>query len=105
YDEPTTGLDPIRADLINELILRLRTALDNTAVVVTHDLASARKVGHRILMLHEGKFILDTTPEELDHVHDEVVERFIQGRAGPGELAELETDRLANHVNAGEMCQ
>lgn len=102
YDEPTTGLDPIRADLINELILRLRTALGNTAVVVTHDLASARKVANRILMLHEGKFILDTTPEELDHVQNEVVERFIAGRAGPEELAELDAGRLANHAAAGK---
>lgn len=102
YDEPTTGLDPIRSDLINELILRLRDALNNTAVVVTHDLASARKVGHRVLMLHEGKFILDTTPEELDHVQDEVVEQFIAGRAGPEELAELDAGRLANHAAAGE---
>jgi phospholipid/cholesterol/gamma-HCH transport system ATP-binding protein len=102
YDEPTTGLDPIRANLINELILRLRTALGNTAVVVTHDLASARKVANRILMLHEGKFILDTTPEELDHVHNEVVARFIAGRAGPEELAELQAGRLASHAASGE---
>jgi len=102
YDEPTTGLDPIRADLINELILRLRTALGNTAVVVTHDLASARKVANRILMLHEGKFILDTTPKDLDHVQNEVVARFIAGRAGPEELAKLEAGRLANHAAIGE---
>ncbi len=102
YDEPTTGLDPIRSDLINELILRLREALNNTAVVVTHDLASARKVGHRILMLHEGKFILDTTPEELDHVQNEVVEQFIAGRAGPEELAELDAGCLAKHATGGE---
>lgn len=94
YDEPTTGLDPIRADLINELILRLRAALGNTAVVVTHDLISARKVADRILMLHEGNFILDTTPEELDQVRDETVRRFLAGRAASEELAELDTGRL-----------
>ncbi|MBN1941968.1 MAG: ABC transporter ATP-binding protein [Phycisphaerae bacterium] len=102
YDEPTTGLDPIRADLINELILRLREALGNTAVVVTHDLASARKVGDRILMLHGGKFILDTTPEELDHVQDEVVAQFVAGRAGPEELAEIDAGRLARHAQIPE---
>ncbi len=93
YDEPTTGLDPIRADLINELILRLQKTMNNTAVVVTHDMASARKVGNRILMLHEGKFILDTTPDDLDHVDNEIVTRFIEGRANPEELAELETGK------------
>ena len=67
YDEPTTGLDPIRADLINELILPPPAAAGHsTAVVVTHDMASARKVGHRIMMLHEGRFITDTSPAQLD---------------------------------------
>ncbi len=95
YDEPTTGLDPIRADLINELINRLRNVLGNTAVVVTHDMASARKVGDRILMLHEGNFILDTTPDELDDVSDEIVTRFINGYASPEELAELDNGQFA----------
>ncbi len=94
YDEPTTALDPIRADLINELILKLQGALGNTAVIVTHDMASARKVANRILMLHNGKFILDTAPADLDDVTDEVVSRFIEGRASPEELAELQTGRL-----------
>lgn len=95
YDEPTTGLDPIRADLINELILRLQQHLHNTAVVVTHDMASARKVGDRILMLHEGRFLLDTTPADLDNVTDDVVRRFVAGQASPDELAELQHGHLA----------
>lgn len=95
YDEPTTGLDPIRADLINELIIRLRNVLGNTAVIVTHDMASARKVGDRILMLHDGKFILDISPDELDDVNDEVVARFINGYASPEELAELDNGQFA----------
>ena len=103
YDEPTTGLDPIRADLINELILRLRNALGNTAVVVTHDLASARKVGNRILMLHEGNFILDTTPEDLDHVQNKIVTRFIAGQASPEELADLDIGRLAASPATGKL--
>ena len=94
YDEPTTGLDPIRADLINELILRLQRSLGTTALVVTHDLNSARKVGDRIVMLHEGHFITDTTPDKLGDVQDEVVARFVEGRASPAELAELETGHL-----------
>jgi phospholipid/cholesterol/gamma-HCH transport system ATP-binding protein len=86
YDEPTTGLDPIRADLINELIIRLQQALGTTAVVVTHDMASARKVGDRILMIHEGKFILDTPADRLDDVDNDIVERFVNGHASQEEL-------------------
>ncbi len=89
YDEPTTGLDPVRADLINELIRHLNHKLRTTSVVVTHDMASARKVGDRILMLHEGRFILDTTPERLDDVRDPVVRRFVLGQASDEELHEL----------------
>jgi len=90
YDEPTTGLDPIRADLINELILKLQSVLGTTAVVVTHDMASAGKVGDRIAMLYNGHFIVQTTPEGLCRVDNEVVARFVKGRANPQELAELE---------------
>jgi phospholipid/cholesterol/gamma-HCH transport system ATP-binding protein len=89
YDEPTTGLDPIRADLINELILKLQQVLGNTAVVVTHDMTSARKVGDRIVMLDHGGFIADTTPDKLDDIDDEVVTRFVRGQASPDELAKL----------------
>ena len=94
YDEPTTGLDPIRADLINELILKLQETLGNTAVVVTHDMSSARKVGDRIVMLYGGRFIADTTPQRLDHVRNDVVVRFVEGRASLEELAELDANRL-----------
>ena len=94
YDEPTTGLDPIRADLINELIVRLHKNLSSTAVVVTHDMTSAKKIGQRILMLHDGKFIADTTPEEIDAVQDETFVRFVQGRASQEELDKLETGKF-----------
>jgi phospholipid/cholesterol/gamma-HCH transport system ATP-binding protein len=94
YDEPTTGLDPIRADLINELIIKLQHALGTTALVVTHDMASARKVGDRIVMLDKGHFIVDTTPEELDSINDETVMRFINGQASDAELAELQTEQF-----------
>ncbi|MBI5726115.1 MAG: ATP-binding cassette domain-containing protein [Planctomycetes bacterium] len=100
YDEPTTGLDPVRSDLINELILKLQDVLHRTAIVVTHDMNSARKVGDRILMLDGGRFILDTTPECLDKVDDEVVQRFIEGKASREELDELRTGRLSRSADA-----
>ena len=93
YDEPTTGLDPVRADLINELILKLQAELHTTAIVVTHDMASARKVGDRIVMLYRGRFIADTLNGELDASRDDVVTRFVQGRANPEEMDQLRTDR------------
>ena len=96
YDEPTTGLDPIRADLINELIVRLQAALSTTAIVVTHDMTSARKVGDRIIMLHEGHFVADTTPEGLGRIDNDVVCRFVQGKASRRELDELQHGRFEN---------
>ena len=89
YDEPTTGLDPVRADLINELILKLNRELGVTGIVVTHDMASARKVGHRIIMLDEGRFIFDGTPDELLASQDERVQRFVEGRATAEDLESL----------------
>jgi phospholipid/cholesterol/gamma-HCH transport system ATP-binding protein len=98
YDEPTTGLDPIRADLINELILKLQSELKTTALVVTHDMASARKVADRIVMLYKGRLLLDTTPHELDTVTDETAARFIEGRATQRELNELRShDHGSDH--------
>ena len=94
YDEPTTGLDPIRADLINELILKVQAELRTTALVVTHDMASARKVADRIVMLYDGKILVDTTPDGLDDVTDEVVIRFVDGRATPEEMAELRSGQV-----------
>jgi len=102
YDEPTTGLDPVRADLINELILKLQAALGTTAVVVTHDMNSARKVGDRIVMLHEGRLIADTPPDGLDRIDNEVVRRFIRGLASEDELAELRRNGRSATVDAGK---
>jgi phospholipid/cholesterol/gamma-HCH transport system ATP-binding protein len=90
YDEPTTGLDPVRADLINELIIKLQRELATTAVVVTHDMASARKVGDRVVMLYDGRFIADTTPQALEQADSEVVKRFVTGRADLSELEQLQ---------------
>jgi phospholipid/cholesterol/gamma-HCH transport system ATP-binding protein len=89
YDEPTTGLDPPRADVINELIRKLQRELGVTSVVVTHDMASARKVADRILMLYEGQFIYDGTPESIMHAVDPRVRRFVEGRAPEKDLASL----------------
>ncbi|HUO07083.1 MAG TPA: ABC transporter ATP-binding protein [Phycisphaerae bacterium] len=89
YDEPTTGLDPIRADVINELILKLNDELHVTSVVVTHDMASAFKVADRMIMLSNGKVIAEGKPDDFRHSQNEEVERFVQGKATPEELAAL----------------
>ncbi len=79
YDEPTTGLDPVVADSIDKLIVRVRDRLNVTSVVVTHDMRSARCVGQRILMLHEGKIYTEGTPDEIFSSSDPVVHRFVNG--------------------------
>lgn len=79
YDEPTTGLDPIASDSIDKLILRVRDRLNVTSVVVTHDMRSARRVGHRILMLHGKKIYAGGTPDEIFESKDPIVRRFIDG--------------------------
>jgi phospholipid/cholesterol/gamma-HCH transport system ATP-binding protein len=89
YDEPTTGLDPIRADIINELILKLKRELNVTSVVVTHDMQSAFKVGDRIVMLHEGHLIFDGTPSQVRSSDNPIVRRFVLGEADEQDLAAL----------------
>src|SRR5215207_9772273 len=86
YDEPTTGLDPIRSDVINELILKLQRELKVTSIVVTHDMQSAFKVGDRIVMLHEGKVHFDGSPDQVRAATDPIVHRFVAGEAGEQEL-------------------
>lgn len=84
YDEPTTGLDPIMADIINDLIIKVRRELKNTAIVVTHDMVSAYKIGDRIAMLHQGKIAFLGTPDEIKEAESPVVQQFIHGRGeGP----------------------
>ena len=89
YDEPTTGLDPIRADVINELIIKLQRELKVTSIVVTHDMNSAFKIADRIVMLHEGHIVFDGTPDEIRKSEQDVVKRFVQGEASETELATL----------------
>jgi len=83
YDEPTTGLDPVVSDSIDQLILRVRDRLDVTTVVVTHDMRSARRLGQRILMLHERKIYAAGTPDEIFGSKDPIVRRFIEGVSDP----------------------
>ncbi len=85
YDEPTTGLDPIVSDSIDQLIMRVRDRLNVTTVVVTHDMRSARRVGHRILMLHDRRVYASGTPDEIFSSQDPVVRRFIEGVSDPKE--------------------
>ncbi|MCX5705358.1 MAG: ABC transporter ATP-binding protein [Candidatus Omnitrophica bacterium] len=79
YDEPTTGVDPITADAINELIRSLHDKLKVTSVVVTHDMKSAYMVADRIAMMYQGKIIAEGTPDEIQASEDPVVHQFING--------------------------
>ncbi|MDO8603238.1 MAG: ABC transporter ATP-binding protein [Candidatus Omnitrophota bacterium] len=84
YDEPTTGLDPIMADAINELIVDLNNKLKVTSIVVTHDMVSAFKIADRIAMLYKGKIITIGTPDNIKGTKDPIVKQFITGAAkGP----------------------
>jgi phospholipid/cholesterol/gamma-HCH transport system ATP-binding protein len=84
FDEPTTGLDPITADAINDLILEQVKALGAAAVTITHDMASARKVADEIAMLFEGKIIWRGPASEIDRSGNDHVDQFVHGRAdGP----------------------
>jgi phospholipid/cholesterol/gamma-HCH transport system ATP-binding protein len=84
FDEPTTGLDPIMADVINDLIVKCVSDLGATAVSITHDMASARKIGHRIAMLYDGRLIWQGPVGEIDRSGNAHVDQFIHGRAeGP----------------------
>ena len=84
FDEPTTGLDPITADVINDLIVEQVRRLGCTAVSITHDMASARKIGDEIAMLHAGRIVWRGPASEIDRSGNPFVEQFIHGRAdGP----------------------
>ncbi|WP_157218751.1 ABC transporter ATP-binding protein [Flavisphingomonas formosensis] len=84
FDEPTTGLDPIRADVINDLIVSLVEDLGVTALTITHDMASARKIAHRVAMLYEGRIIWHGPRDRLYDSGNPYVDQFVQGRAdGP----------------------
>jgi phospholipid/cholesterol/gamma-HCH transport system ATP-binding protein len=84
YDEPTTGLDPIMADVINELVISLRESLGVTSISITHDMASAYNIADNIAMLYKGMIVEVGTPEEIRNTRNPVVSQFVEGRAeGP----------------------
>lgn len=84
YDEPTTGLDPITADVINDLIIKLQKDLKATSIVITHDMHSAFKVADDMALLYQGKFIAEGTPKEFRNSSNEYVKQFVEGNAqGP----------------------
>ena len=84
YDEPTTGLDPIMADVINDLIVSLRESLGVTSISITHDMASAYKIADFIAMLYKGRIVEVGTPAEIRGTSNPVVRQFVEGRAqGP----------------------
>jgi phospholipid/cholesterol/gamma-HCH transport system ATP-binding protein len=85
YDEPTTGLDPIVSDSIDQLMIRVRDHLKVTTVLVTHDMRTARRVGQRVLMLHNKKIYASGAPEEFFASKDPVVRQFVDGVADPKE--------------------
>ncbi|MBN1852548.1 MAG: ABC transporter ATP-binding protein [Pirellulales bacterium] len=110
YDEPTTGLDPIMADVINELIMRTRSRYPVTSVVVTHDMNTARKVADRIVMIYPHarlaedapQIIFDGQPEMIDRAQDRRVTQFVRGEAGE-RLMELNEQGLGrNSLGDGE---
>jgi len=87
YDEPTTGVDPIMGDAINDLIIELHNKLKVTSIAVTHDMTSAYKIANRIAMLYNGKIIAVGTPDEIKNTKDPIVRQFISG-AGKGPITE-----------------
>lgn len=88
FDEPTTGLDPIMADVINNLIVHVNQVVGATAITITHDMKSARKIGDRIAMLHDGKIIWAGPTDAIDYSDNEYVDQFIHGRTdGPIKMA------------------
>jgi phospholipid/cholesterol/gamma-HCH transport system ATP-binding protein len=118
YDEPTTGLDPIMSDIINELMLRTRKRYPVTSIIVTHDMHSARKVADRIVMLHpfsrlkpgESQVLFDDVPEMLDKTRDRRVKQFVHGEAGERLMemlvtkneGDLETPNLYDSIRRNE---
>ncbi len=103
YDEPTTGLDPIRSDVINQLIRRLQRELRMTSIVVTHDLASAFEVADDMVMLYDGAVVMTGTPDEIKSSSDPTVQRFLRGKATAEELAGIAGDQDdADHAGSTE---
>ena len=87
YDEPTTGLDPIMSDVINDLIVDIRAKLKITSIAVTHDLKSAYKISNRMAMIHEGRLVAVGTPDEVQRSDNPMVHQVITGASrGPVQM-------------------
>lgn len=86
YDEPTTGLDPVVSDSIDQLVIKMRDQLNCTTIVVTHDTRSMRRVGNHVMMLHHGVIHANGKPEEIFNSTDPIVHKFVNGIADPKDL-------------------
>ncbi|MFZ5906704.1 MAG: ABC transporter ATP-binding protein [Nitrospirota bacterium] len=94
YDEPTTGLDPILADAINDLLIEMKQKMSITSVAITHDMNSAYKIADKIAMLYQGQIIETGTPEEIKNTLNPVVKQFITGSsAGPIQIEGVQYER------------
>lgn len=99
YDEPTTGLDPIMADAINDLIIEMKNKLSVTSVAITHDMNSAYKIADRIAMLYDGRIIGTGTPDEIKNTEDPIIKQFITGSAyGPIKIEGVHNERSFNRA-------
>jgi phospholipid/cholesterol/gamma-HCH transport system ATP-binding protein len=99
YDEPTTGLDPIMADAINELIIEMKKQMSVTSVAITHDMHSAYKIADRIAMLYEGKIIGTGTPEGIRNTENPTIRQFVTGSAsGPITIEGVHHERTFNRT-------
>jgi len=99
YDEPTTGLDPIMADAINELIIEMKQHLSVTSVAITHDMNSAYKIADRIAMLYEGRIIEVGTPDDIKNTKNPIVKQFITGSAlGPIKIEGVHHEKAFNRT-------
>ena len=86
YDEPTTGLDPVVSDSIDQLVIKMRDQLKCTTIVVTHDTRSMRRVGNHVMMLHHGVIHANGKPEDIFNSTDPIVHKFVNGIADPKDL-------------------
>jgi phospholipid/cholesterol/gamma-HCH transport system ATP-binding protein len=92
YDEPTTGLDPIVSDSIDQLMMAVRDRLHVTTVVVTHDMRSARRIGQHVIMLHRGKIHANGLPDEIFNSQDPIIRQFVDGVADTKESLRLQSE-------------
>ena len=102
FDEPTTGLDPIMGDVINDLIVKCVKELGASTLSITHDLMSARKIAHRIAMIYDGKIIWSGPVQKIDYTGNPYVDQFIHGRAeGPIKVEVTPVTNSPPHIRTG----